>query len=528
VIIVIVTGAALGYLAFWAFFFLKLLGKIFCYGAYALSATVLFSSVRSKFALKATAKQVAEPLLYTTLAGLCYLCFFFLFVDPAQASIYASERFFVEIFPGDNVIPHILAEKIYSREPVRPFCCGDWLSSDRPPLEAGIVLLERLFPLTKNIDLRYELLTSGIQCFWICGVWCLLKALDTPVRRIRQVLGFLTFSGFLFFNSVYTWPKLLAAAMLMFVMAILFQVLRTRQVMTNLEALIAATCLGLALMSHPGCAFSLAGVVILPLWFRRLFPLKRFALAAAVVLAFYLPWSAYQKYVDPPGNRLLKIHLAGVLAIDSRSIWATLRDSYREHTMGEIIRYKWSNVAFLGGRKLFDSYGLSALRLQGGLHVDAAATEISRIAQREFIWNAVGIANLGWLAIPVVLLGARRKQFAMPFSGWLIGLAIVNFIFWSFITFGPNETITAHSSYMDIILVSVGLLGFVLALPRFVYVSVLVLQLFNFFVVWVWSLPARIAPPVLIQVPLLALGIGVMAVLLWLSFGRNVAQPPIT
>jgi hypothetical protein len=196
--------------------------------------------------------------------------------------------------------------------------------------------------------------------------------------------------------------------------------------------------------------------------------------------------------------------------------------------MGEIIRYKWSNVAFLGGRKLFDSYGLSALRLQGGLHVDAAATEISRIAQREFIWNAVGIANLGWLAIPVVLLGARRKQFAMPFSGWLIGLAIVNFIFWSFITFGPNETITAHSSYMDIILVSVGLLGFVLALPRFVYVSVLVLQLFNFFVVWVWSLPARIAPPVLIQVPLLALGIGVMAVLLWLSFGRNVAQPPIT
>jgi hypothetical protein len=323
VIIVIVTGAALGYLAFWAFFFLKLLGKIFCYGAYALSATMLFSSVRSKFALKATAKQVAEPLLYTTLAGLCYLCFFFLFVDPAQASIYASERFFVEIFPGDNVIPHILAEKIYSREPVRPFCCGDWLSSDRPPLEAGIVLLERLFPLTKNIDLRYELLTSAIQCFWICGVWCLLKALDTPVRRIRQVLGFLIFSGFLFFNSVYTWPKLLAAAMLLFVMAILLQVLRTRQVMTNLEALIAATCLGLALMSHPGCAFSLAGVVILPLWFRRLFPLKRFALAAAVVLAFYLPWSAYQKYVDPPGNRLLKIHLAGVLAIDSRSIWAT-------------------------------------------------------------------------------------------------------------------------------------------------------------------------------------------------------------
>jgi hypothetical protein len=484
--------------------------------------------VRSKIALKATAKRVGEPLFYTTLAGLCYLCFFFLFTDPSRASIFASERFFVDIFPGDNVVPHIFAEKIYLREPLRPFCCGDVLSSDRPPLEAGIVLLERLFPLTKDIDLRYELLTSAIQCFWICGVWCLLKALAAPDRQIGQVLGFLIFSGFLFFNSVYTWPKLLAAALLLFVMAILFQALRTRQPTTNFEAVIAASCLGLALMSHPGCAFSLAGVAIPALWFRQIFPWRQIALAAAIVAAFCLPWSAYQKYVDPPGNRLLKTHLAGVLSVDSRSTWQTIRESYSSHTLGEIMRYKWSNVALIAGRNFLDSYGLSALRVKGGLHVDAGATEASRIAQREFIWNAVGIANIGWLAVAVVLLPGRRKLQPMPFSGWLIMVAVFNLVFWSFITFGPDETVTTHSSFADIVMVSVGLLGFLLALWRFVYLLALALQLFNFFAVWVWSLPARIATPVLIQVPLLALGLLSLGVLLRLSFGRSVARVPIT
>jgi len=38
-------------------------------------------------------------------------------------------------------------------------------------------------------------------------------------------------------------------------------------------------------------------------------------MALAIVVVFYLPWSAYQKYVDPPGNRLLKIHLAGVIPV---------------------------------------------------------------------------------------------------------------------------------------------------------------------------------------------------------------------
>ena len=43
--------------------------------------------------------------------------------------------------------------------------------------------------------------------------------------------------------------------------------------------------------------------------------------ASAVVVLLVVPWAAYQRYVDPPGNRLMKKwHLAGVAPIDDRGI----------------------------------------------------------------------------------------------------------------------------------------------------------------------------------------------------------------
>ena len=124
---------------------------------------------------------------------------------------------------------------------------------------------------------------------------------------------------------------------------------------------LAGVCLGLSLMAHPGSTFSLPIFGALLLRFRQLFALRRAALALLIVIAFYLPWSAYQKWVDPPGNRLLKM----------------------------------LNVVFLGGEKVLDSYGLTNVE---SWHIDHAATEESRIAQRHFMWNAVGLANAwdGW------------------------------------------------------------------------------------------------------------------------------------
>jgi len=515
--IVVATGAVLGYGVFWTFFLLpKLAGKILSYAIFLLCASVLLPKLRRKAAFRATAQQLAEPLLFTTLAGVCYLCCFFLFTSPyTPGSFFVSNRFFVEVRPGDNVLPYYLADKIYNHLPVHPFI-GDWLSSDRPPLQAGIILLERPLALLKNLGLSYELFSSGLQCFWICGVWCLLLALGARREAIRQVLVFLIFSGFLFYNSVYTWPKLLAAAFLLFALAILFAALRAKRPLSYFETGLAAVCLGLAFLSHPGCLFSLWGIALLVVWFRSLFRWRQLALLAGMVAVFYLPWTAYQRLVDPPGNRLLKMHLAGVAPIDARSTWQALRDSYGSHPVSELMRYKWDNLALLAGGRFFDSYGLSGDR------------EAARIAQREWIWNAVGLANVGWLAMAIIFFRKRREE-AVPFARWLIALAICNMLFWSLLMFGPSQTMTTHSSYADLLLLSVGLAGFILELPRWVYLFLLAWQIWNLVVVWVWSAPASLSPVILIQAPELVLGVAAMVLLVRLSGGfRHILNPRTT
>jgi len=67
----------------------------------------------------------------------------------------------------------------------------------------------------------------------------------------------------------------------------------------------------------------------------------------------------------------------------------------------------------------------------------------------------------------------RGGGLAIPQAGWLIVVALANMVFWSVVTFGPDETQTAHSSYADILLLSVGLLSFILTLREF-----------SFFCVW--------------------------------------------
>ena len=377
-----------------------------------------------------------------------------------------------------------------------------------------------------NKELDYELLSVGLQCLWICGAWCLLTSLGVPRRHHLRSLIFLVFSGFLFYNSVYTWPKLLAAACMLFIFSIVIDVIRNRNPITYFQTVLAAMCLGLSLMAHPGSAFSLAALALIFFSrFRGLFPYRRLLIGLLVLMAYVLPWTAYQKFVDPPGNRLIKMHIAGEYDIDSRSAWRGIRDAYKDHTVIQIIRFKLSNIALLIGRKPLDTFGIADWSLLSGLHVDRHSAENSRIAQREWIWNAVGLLNVGWLAGLFIVSRRRKEQLAIPLSGWLIAAALINLAFWSLITFGPNETVTTHSSYADIILLSVGLLGFLLTTSQLVYFSLLALQIFNFFVIWVWSPSSSSgsASDVIassLQFPFLLVGGLVTVAMIWFATGN--------
>jgi hypothetical protein len=71
--------------------------------------------------------------------------------------------------------------------------------------------------------------------------------------------------------------------------------------------------------------------------------------ALAVFLALYAPWMAYQKSFAPPGDRLVKWHLAGSMAIDGRGALRTVVDAYSSRTLGELLAIKASSLKTVFG-----------------------------------------------------------------------------------------------------------------------------------------------------------------------------------
>ncbi len=363
VIVTVVASAGFGLLAFWAFFWDKTLGRSFCFAIYIASAVLLGERVRRGTGLAPLLRTVRTPFLFAAGTGLLYTTLLFLpSPSVARDPEFPASRFFAEGRPGDNLIPLFLADRIYDRRPLRPFCCGGWLSSDRPPLQSGAFLLERPLRVLGGNWLHYQLLATALQCLWVCGVWCLLLALGTSEARTRQILVFLIPSGFLFYNSVYTWPKLFASALTLFAISILITSFREERAATRFEVCAGACSLGLALLAHPGSVFSLPAFGLLAFRYRRLVPIRHIALAGSIILCLILPWSAYQRWVDPPGDRLLKMHLGGEPDPTSRSTWEVVRDAYTHHTAGEIVRFKLSNLALLFGRSPWDLSGVEAIR----------------------------------------------------------------------------------------------------------------------------------------------------------------------
>lgn len=485
----LVASAGLGYAAFWAYFANRTLGRAFsaCVIAAALAITVV---MLTRPPARAIARSMATPIGYVAVVGACYTCLAFLYQDPwSSGAEIGNVRFFNTETPGDNQIPLIFAERIYAHAPIEPFCCGDWRSSDRPPLQAGIFLLQRPFKLFGNVRLNYQLLATELECLWICAVWVLLKSLGLSTGRIKQILAFLVFWAFLFYNSVYVWPKLLGATFALFAFAILFEAARKRRQVTSFETVLGAGSFGLAMLAHPGCILSAPALALLLLWNRNIWTARKLAMSALLIAVMIAPWMAYQKFYDPPANRLLKMHLAGVGPVDSRSTWQAIRDTYSSRSLTTIAHDKWDNFETLFG-PVAAPHTLEGFRMPQGL----------------YLAPALGVFNFAALVLIVRVL--RKKPLTL-FSV-LSGMAALNLAVCCIVLIGPGYTITAVLSYADILLLAVSFVGFLLMLPRAIVVALFAFEVLNLFGLWVFVRPAN-----QVQWPLLIAGLALSGGLMY-------------
>jgi len=453
------TGAS-GYLVFWLWLLWPRLGHLVAFLLPIAGALTFWWAIRKiDPAGRAVLKALIPPTLLTAFASLLVISMGFLYGGLRDPLTTAGLRFSHPLL-GDNAIPYVFAEGVRIGHVPKPLL-EDWRSSDRPPLQTGIVLSQYPYNPAPRV-LGYEVLSVIAQSFWIFALWLLLTALDLDRRAIALALAVCLFSGFVFINSFFVWPKLLAAAFMIGLVAILLtERLRSALGHSAVLSVTAGALLAFGALSHGGSAFALIGVALVMLVLKLRISFG--GLAAVIVTAFllYLPWMFYQKFYDPPGNRLLKYQLAGVENVDKRSFVRALIDSYGSLSFRQIADDKLSNFEMPIGH--VHEYWSSALDLLTRLDTrdPKSAAQVDRDAggMRALMFFFV-VPALGFLAAgpAALLIGIgkryRTKEWRTAVILWLF--IVVTIIPWCLLLFGPTATAIHQGTYVTILLALTG------------------------------------------------------------------------
>ena len=415
------TVATLGGAAFWIYFAHPLAGKIF---SWATMAAILGTLARTWLRPRAERPAVHGRLLaLTAAAGACYISALLIF--PGATFTDTARQRFMARMPGDNEIPRIFAERLFiGMSPKGPG--GDWLSSDRPPLQTGIALIAMPALRAAGVDTDIACATAGVwfQLLWIPALWCFLRWLGLTEREAHAGTAALTFTGFLLFHSIFTWPKLGGAAFVLLAFCTFFGKATQDRALSpagrHWRFALGGALAGFGALAHGGVMFSLFALAPLALVkLRERWSAWLCAAAAFAVLA--LPWAAYQRFYEPPGNRLVKWHIGGVIPPDARSVSEALRDSYRElgwtkawearrQNFAMLFRGDWNHALSLapagaGERRTHEwAYPLRAV---GGwaLALAVLAWLAWRSPRDHRVWRGRGTAHglaLGWLALTLL------------------------------------------------------------------------------------------------------------------------------
>ncbi|HEY4439420.1 MAG TPA: hypothetical protein VGN14_03135 [Candidatus Elarobacter sp.] len=463
-----VAGLA-GWLAFWCYFARPEIGRglAVCWTAVAVVAAVVLARRLTRPELRSIALTFCVGLLYVGVLSL-----------PGPTAT-AEHRFFAER-PNDDRLPALFAERLYwGTDVTKPLWI--WQSSDRPPLQTGMLLLVR--PLAGPIAADVLLLAGVVaQLIWLPVTVMLCARLGFDGRRRALVLAFAIFSGFFLYNSVYVWPKLLAAGF--GIAALLFATARRDALV---ESLLAAISAALAFLAHGSAVFFVLPAFTLALAARRIAFSRAAVAGIALFAALLLPWAAYQRWIDPPGDTLAKEHLAGVgwphlvggvVLRDPRSLTTAIADAYRQTPAATILANKAANVAT----------ALGAAPLLGTAEIGERADPIDRwrVREREHVTAALGALNLGWFALAWWWFGSRRDE-ARRATGALLAVALATAAFWCVALWGPGMTVTTHGPYAPDLLLVVALGAAVAALPPLAARIVLALACADFAITWVFG-----------------------------------------
>jgi hypothetical protein len=392
---------------------------------------------------------------------------------------------FSDGLPADNIIPQSFAEFLQQGRALKPFF-GDWLSSDRPPLQAGWILLlsEPARMLQRSLDTVAQCAGMWFQLLWVPAVWLWLRAVGAARWQAALVITLVTPCGMLFLNSTFVWPKLGAGALALGAFVVWF--LAPATFAHRLRMLAGGALMALATLAHAGVGFACLALAPLALWRVRRDGMIPWVWAALAFATLVTPWLAYQKFYDPPGNRLVKWHLAGVIPPDDRGTWETLTDAYRAQPLAETWRTRVFNARLLAHGDWTDLFRFSFGNRQIRRHNESTWMFFS------LGWWILGLAIIpvAW-RVPAVRRHWRRDD--VRALGLSVAWALATLVVWVALMFLPGSTSNHQGSY-TVFLLLVAALAFALVRAHWIAAVVIgVLQAINFVVFWL-DPPAVLGP----------------------------------
>jgi hypothetical protein len=457
-------SGALGLLGFWSYYGNRLIGESFSYFVLIASIALAAWSLYDGRLDRAPLRRLATPLALWAFGSAFLLFLGFVHGGNDQPLAVAMTRFSHPL-PGDNYLPLFFAEWFLAHgHHGPPPEYASFLASDRPPLQIGYALSQHPFGWDKN-QLDYQVMGVLLQQLWIVGLWALLLAARVSRTTRALAMAMVLVSDLAIVNGFFVWPKMLPAAMLLAAAALVLSPLWL-DLRRNLwaAALVAALC-AIAYLGHGSSAFGIIPLAILAAW-RGMPSWRWLAVAVAVGIVLVAPWSAYQKYGDPPGNRLTKWTLAGFVGIDDRSTGEAIFDEYGKVGLGGAIHNKAENFATMSGGAMTTT-ALRAALDSGDL------TEIARTVRAvSFFYLLPSLGLL--LAGPIAMLVGFRRRRRNPLE-WKLALSCftllgIGALAWGLLLFGNGEdrTIVHVSSYLLPLLGLVGgVVGLRAVLPRF-------------------------------------------------------------
>lgn len=394
----------------------------------------LLWSHRAVYAGSEARADIMAPVLGALSVGILLLLITFGSGQHADYLIMAATAYSHPL-PDDNQLPFVFAEMIRSgelRSPMR----GDWLSSDRPPLQTGMVLLYGPPGISGGSVLFYQTVSTLAQTWALIGCYVLARSLGAG-----RVAGWMAFalaaaSPLFLVHAVFVWPKLLPAGLVCVTAALFFTRtladVRLRASAGALAGLAAALSFG----AHGATAFVLIGFALTALALHRIPSFAFSAAGLATFAASYLPWTLYQHFVDPPGNRLLKWHVGGSIPVDDRGVLETLVDSLRDVSAANWLYGRLLNLEQI----VSDPWARFTAPVRLLLADDRAAMAEHLRAVDFFHWSAgLGLVAPILLLLPVALL--------LPGTRPLAAAIAASLLVWAALIFDPGGAVTHQGSF---------------------------------------------------------------------------------